>query len=381
MSIKLDTIALNKTLETIKNLNEIILDFTAFTVNINKSYIANNQYKITKKYNLHETIKNKIYGLEKLEIKQIYFENEECEKKDMYVPIMSIMFNSKLLHNDYLSGLNKNNIDIALQNLIKPLENIIKLSKRIILNNFQVGYVDFTENIKIDTQYTICDYLKAIEYGTEIKRGLKQINTRFVNEGTLYFDLSYKNNYKFYDKQKDINDTIKSRKNTVNKQFYTEYNNLLAKSNNILRCEIRFNNKNHRLYKLLNIPKTKKITLNKLLNSNLKNNVPYSELKRFSSIDTYHKIIYELKNNDIKNYFDLLIGYAINNIYFNSKKESPITELKKDISESSINKSKQTKYNNIKKAILLHRKYLTTQKNKIDYLSIYNDLLNRLKQG
>lgn len=375
--VKLDTIALNKQFKTINSINDLIIDISAFTENINKSYI-HNQYKITKKYILNSDIKAKIYGLEKLEIKQVYFEGVDGFDT-VYNPIINLMFNAKLLKNNYLYGLNKNNIDIALNNLIKPLENIIKLSKRIILKGFNVGYVDFTENIKIDNQYLILDYLKAIEYGTEIKRGIKQIKTIYESEGTLYFDLTYKNKYKFYDKNREVIDTIKSPKNSVNKQFYSKYTGLITKSYNNLRCELRINNKNHKLQKLLNISENEKITLEKILNANIKNNIPYSFLVKYSSVDTINKIDYHYNFNN-KNYNDFLIGYAINQKYFdNSKNSFEIKKLKKDIFNFYKNNSKSTKYNNFKKALKCHNLYLNTQKNKIDYLSIYNDLLNKLK--
>lgn len=384
--IKADTIAINKQFENINSINNLIIDTSAFTENINKSYIHNqidNQYKIIKKYILNSDIKNKIYGLEKLDISQVYFENKYGLKFDFRAPRLSIMFNAKLLKNDYLIGLNKSNISPALDNLIKPLENIIKLSKRAILNNFNIGYIDFTENIKINNQYNILDYIKAIEYGTEIKRGIKQIKTIYEDEGTLYFDLTYKNKYKFYDKNKELIDTIKSPKNSVNKQFYSKYTALIDKSVNILRCELRINNKNHKLQKLLNISENEKITLEKILNANIKNNIPYSFLVKYSSNDTFNKIDYEIKDfNNIKNYKDYLMGCGINQLYFNNKKiKNGLMKLKKDISNNCQNNSKPTKYNNFKKALKYHNLYLNTQKNKIDYLSIYNDLLNKLKKA
>ena len=382
--IKADTIAINKQFENINSINDLIIDTSAFTENINKSYIhnqINNQYKIIKKYILNSDIKAKIYGLEKLDISQVYFENKYGLKFDFRAPRLSIMFNAKLLKNDYLIGLNKSNISPALDNLIKPLENIIKLSKRAILNNFNIGYIDFTENIKINNQYNILDYIKAIEYGTEIKRGIKQIKTIYESEGTLYFDLTYKNKYKFYDKNKELIDTIKSPKNSVNKQFYSKYTALIDKSVNILRCELRINNKNHKLQKLLNISENEKITLEKILNANIKNNIPYSFLVKYSSNDTFNKNDYHYNFNN-KKYYDFLIGYAINQKYFdNSKNSFEIKKLKKDIFDFYKNNSKPTKYNNFKKALKYHSLYLNTQKNKINYSSIYNDLLNKLKKA
>lgn len=88
--VKLDTIALNKQFKTINSINDLIIDISAFTENINKSYV-HNQYKITKKYILNSDIKAKIYGLEKLEIKQVYFESMDGSETVIYVPIMSIM--------------------------------------------------------------------------------------------------------------------------------------------------------------------------------------------------------------------------------------------------------------------------------------------------
>lgn len=368
--VKLDTVAIFKDFGTVKDIKDLIIDFKAFIKTIQKQCI-NNQYKTVIKYTLLENIKANIYGLEKLELKQVIIENDKNEIINFYKPKVLIMFNSKLLQNDYLKGLNKNNIDTALNNLIFPLEKIIKLSKRIILNNFEIGYIDFTENIIIDSQYTIFDYLKSIEYSTEIKRGLKNINTRFQSQGTLYFDLSYNGTYKIYDKHKDITDTINARKNTVNKRFYNEYTDLIAKSNNILRFEVRIFNKKHRLNKKLGFSSSEKISLNKILNQNI--NIPFSELLKYSDRENTKYFDDKVKNNK-KDFFNFLLGDAINRLYI--EKPNGLIELKNDIFKYW--KNRKSQYNNLKKAMNSVKIYLSKLDKPINYYQIFNDILYKL---
>lgn len=280
----------------------------------------------------------------------------------MHVPIMCLMFNSKLLHSDYLKNINKNNINIALNNLITPLENIIKLSNRLLLNGFEIVYTDFTENIKIK-DYEIKDCLQSIKLYSNIDN--KKVFDKYDN--SLSYQLSYKTRFLFYDKHNEIIETVKARKKSTNKDFFNKYNDLIDKSKNLLRFERRLNK--DLLYKSLSIPKSEKITLAKILNSN--KNIVYTELQKITKKEL--KKITEIKSKKTTDFFDNLIGKALNDYYKNDNEK-----IRRAVFNSS--KSKPQKYKDYHKAIRLKNEYNSSKnKNKIDYKKIFEYLLNQLK--
>lgn len=371
---KLDTIKLKKSFNTCYELQDII-DNKDFIINKDcfikysskPKELKNDNYLKREFLELKQSVKDEIYGLEKLYIYQSYITDSVDKKIKTYVPIMCLVFNSKLLHNDYLKSINKNNIDMALNNLITPLSNIIKLSNRFILNNFQVYQIDFTDNLKIKN-YEIKDCIKAISYNSNIIDNKKIYNDY---DTTLSYKMPYKTRFLFYDKHIEIKDTIKAVKDSVNKRFFNKYSDLIANSSGIFRIERRLNKK--QLYKYLNTPKTEKITLNKILNSSV--NINYFELEKITKNKAKKMIETKLQIKNKKDLNDYVINYFLYN-YFNYD----LNKIK-DLIFALPCYSLQSKYKLFDKYKSIIKKYKNKNKKdkQVDYIKLLNHIKNKLK--
>ena len=145
----LDTIALKCDISLLKDFSYIR---EAFKSNNGTDDFDKKYYRLI----LKDNIKDFIYGLERLEI----VKKETSEGIDNFI---RLVINAKLLNNQYLEGLNKNNIKTALEYLTTKLKDFIKIKADDVLNIFSVGYCDFTKNIKV-INYNVIDYIRSINY-------------------------------------------------------------------------------------------------------------------------------------------------------------------------------------------------------------------------
>lgn len=361
MNATLDSIILSTNFDNIKINKSDFKKIIAYDDDNNKSII----------HILKDKIKNHIFGLEKLSIKH-------KETKQGIIKKIELGFNAKILGTEYLQGLSKKNIRQSLKELTKKLKHSIKLKYKDILNKYRVGYCDFTKNIKV-FDYSISEYLKAINYHVITNRQLKDIKTTFLNEGTLTFMLSNSERFIIYDKNKELQSMIDDKKQGA---FIGAYPNLLKSSLNVLRLETRIIG-NKRIAKILNIQLKNDddfITLNQVLNSNI--NIAYDRLDKYSNkkiksdvIDTNFYSINKLK--DFNKYF---IGKSLFETY-----NKDYNKLKKDL--ISIYKNHNSK--NKTYIFKIFYRYLDNinyylcfnelKENKINYTVLFNEIIEKLK--
>lgn len=363
MYTTLDSVILSTNFDNIKINKDNFKKIIAYDDDNNKSII----------YSLKDKIKNSIFGLEKLLVKN-------KTTKQGIIKKIELGFNAKLLGIDYLQGLSKKNIKQSLKELTKKLKHSIKLNAKHILNKYRVGYCDFTKNIKV-SNYPIIEYLKSINYHVITNRQLKDIKTTFLNEGTLTFMLSNSERFIIYDKNKELHSMIDDKKQG---SFIGAYPQLLKKSLEVLRLETRIIG-NKRLAKILDI-KLKKdndyITLKQVLNSQI--NISYERLKAYSNkkitsdvIDTNFYNISSVKY--FKKYF---IGKSLFETY-----NKDYNKLKKDIFNIYNNykhkrKNKNYAYRVFYKQLDDINYYLCfneLKENNINYTVLFNEIIEKLK--
>lgn len=361
MNTTLDSIILSTNFDNIKINKDNFKKIIAYDDDNNKSII----------YSLKDKIKNNIFGLEKLLVKNKATKQGKIKK-------IELGFNAKLLGTEYLQGLSKKNIKQALKGLTKKLKHSIKLNVKNILNKYRVGYCDFTKNINV-SDYSITEYLKAINYHVITNRQLKDIKTTFLNEGTLTFMLSNSERFIIYDKNKELHSMIDDKKQG---SFIGAYPQLLKKSLNILRLETRIIG-NKRLSKILNIQLKNDddyITLKQVLNSEV--NLSYERLKAYSNKKIKNDVIdINFSNiNKLKDFNKYLIGKSLFETY-----NKDYNKLKKDL----INIYKNHNSKNKTYIFKVFYRYLDNinyylcfnelRENKINYTVLFNEIIDKLK--
>lgn len=361
----LDTIALKCDVSLLKD-----FEYTqeAFKSNNGTDDFDNKYYRLI----LKDTIKDLIFGLEKLEL----VKKERSQGVEHFI---KLVINAKLLNTRYLEGLNIFNIKTALEYLTKKLKDFIKIKVSDILNKFQVGYCDFTKNIKV-SDYSIIEYLKSINYHIVTSRSLKRIRTAFIENGTLNLMLSNKERFIIYDKNNELESMINDSKH---KYFINSNKELLKLSENILRLETRIIG-SKRLSKILNI-KLKNdsdyITLNQILNSN--NNIGYERLKSYipkkqrEIIDINYKSMENIK--DFKKYH---YGKSLFTDYhkdYNKLKADVFSIITKNENNKNKIRTARNNYYNSLDSINYYLCFNELRENKINYSILFNEVLEKLK--
>lgn len=361
----LDTIALKC---DVSLLNDFEITKKAFKPNNGTDDYDNKYYRLI----LKDTIKDFIFGLERLEV--VKKETSEGIKH-----FIRLVINAKLLNIKYLEGLNKNNIKIALDYLTGSLKDFIKIKADDILNKFQVGYCDFTKNIKV-SDYSITEYLKSINYHIVTNRQLKEIKTAYMEAGTLNLRLSNNERYIIYDKH---NDCLCMLKDSKHKYFINSNKELLKLSENVLRLETRLIGKK-RIAKILNIQLKNNddyITLKQVLNSNI--NIGYDRLKSYipkkqkNIIDVNYKAMENIK--DFKKYhYGKSLFYDYHNDYNKLKSDIFLIITKNENDKSKIRTARNNYYNSLD-SINYYLCFNELKENKINYTVLFNEVMEKLK--
>lgn len=367
----LDTIALKCDISLLKDFSYIR---EAFKSNNGTDDFDKKYYRLI----LKDTIKDFIYGLERLEI----VKKETSEGIDNFI---RLVINAKLLNNQYLEGLNKNNIKTALEYLTTKLKDFIKIKADDILNIFSVGYCDFTKNIKV-INYNVIEYIRSINYHIITNRSLKKVRTAYMEAGTLNLMLSNKEKYIIYDKNNELQSMINDSKH---KYFINDNKELLKLSENVLRLETRIIGKK-RLSKILNIQLKNNddyITLKQVLNNNI--NIAYNRLKSY--IAKRKKDIISIDYSSMNNSKDYIRYNTGSGFYFNYKNDDNTVnydKIKNDVIDKVLREKLSKRYAkqkikaiyyNILDTITYYFCFNELKESKINYTFLFNEVMEKLE--
>lgn len=350
----LDTVALNKSVYS-DFIDRYKMNVDCFEV------IESKEYK-TKTMKIFNSVKNSIFGLERLELKENSYQN--------YISF-NIVFNAKILCNDYLEGINSNNVYNGLEYLTSKLKPYINIKVDDLLNNFSSGYVDSTKNIIVDDKMQN-DYLKAINYFTCINRTYKDVSTRFIDNDTLMVLMSNNEFYKIYNKGREVFGMIDNIKHS---DFIGNHPTILEKSQNKQRYETRIIT-NKRIVKELKINTVNDFAcLNDILKS--KENINYNRLK--NAIKFKENNLIDTGKLNKKDDVLFRVGESINNTMLNNNMS--LRELKNDIySRYKDRKDKDKKAPHFRYMLKAYDFYIEYSNNNIiDCNNIINDVLEKLK--
>lgn len=356
----LDTISIFK---DYNSLSEIILNQNLFNTCFNLK--NNNKEKCYKEYHLYDSIRKSVFGVER-----VYIQVSENINKYR----LKIVFNAKILGNYYLNGINKTNILKALNKINSLLKNYFKIDVNLLLYDFTVSLIDYTKNIRLENNNKIVNILKSINYFTILNQQVKQKRTQFLELETFTMFLSNKEKYIVYGKQKEL---LKKE----NKDFIKTYPKVISLAKNILRFETRIKKEN-RIAKALKIilPENKTLNIYNVLHSEI--NLTYERLYKYS----YKTIKYNNNNNNIELDIDLMeykelekyiLGYGFYEITKNN-----INLINKIALKKSKNKKNKTYYrhiNKIKDSINYYLCISDTNNFSIDFYSIFNNVMKKLK--
>lgn len=351
---------------------------TLDTIALNKSIYPNciDKYKInmdcfediqSKEYNIRtikifDKVRNDIFGLERLELKSNPYQNTYD---------FNIVFNAKILRNDYLEGINSNTVYSGLEYLTNKLKPYINIKADDLLNNFASGYIDSTKNIEVESKKQN-DYLKAINYLTCINRTYKDTSTKFIDNDTLMILLSYNEFYKIYNKEKETFNMIDDKKHSA---FIGACPIVLEKAQNKQRHEARILS-NKRIIKELKINTVNGFAcLNDILKS--KENINYDILK--NAIELKENDLIDISKLNKKNDILYRVGKNINDDIINNNLS--LKELKTDIySRYEDRKDKDKKAPHFRYMLEAYHFYIKYNKdNIIDCKNIIADILEKLK--
>lgn len=355
----LDTISMFK---DYNSLSEIILNQNLFNTCFNLK--NNNKEKCYREYHLYDSIRKSVFGIERVYIQVL----ENINKYRL-----KIVFNAKILGNHYLNGINKTNILKALNTITSLLKDYFRIDVNLLLYDFTVSLIDYTKNIRLENNNKIVNILKSINYFTILNQQVKQKRTQFMELETFTMFLSNKEKYIVYGKQTEL---LKKE----NKKFRETYPKVMSFAKNILRFETRIKKAN-RIAKALKIILSENETLNiyKVLHSEI--NLTYERLYKYS-----YKTIKYNNNNNIELDIDLmeykeLEKYIFGCGYYDITKND-INLINKIALKKSKNKKNKTYYrwlNKIKDSINYYLCISDTNNFSIDFYSIFNNVMKKLK--
>ena len=156
MIASFDTVSLGTSLfnHNFNDINNFIFNANDFDKNI--KYKDN---KITTTYLLKDNLKSNVIGLEKLAIFETKYNATDIAYSNRSLDF-NIIFNAKILKDDYLQNINKTNIDRVYNTLLSELKRYIKLTESII-NSLIVRSIDYTKNL-LCSAYSSYDYVSTL---------------------------------------------------------------------------------------------------------------------------------------------------------------------------------------------------------------------------
>lgn len=201
----------------------------------------------------------------------------------------------KLLYLNNLEELEDKDFPLVIKTLQERLQIMGVNASLSVLENASISSIHFSKNILLKDNYTV-NYIISEVNKINICQNLDLARARFINNGQSLYIHSDSHQFTMYDKIADLN---KNKKRAIDKD-QTNHQKTLFKEfqqrkefQEIIRFELRFNNKN-KLTKILNdLGYRKELTLKNMFNSTISMDV----------INSYWKKI--IDNND--NIFSLEI--------------------------------------------------------------------------